>query len=347
MKKVKRITLAAKASKPKAPKKSPLKKAASKAGPKAASKPAKKPAPKKPVAKKPVAKKPAAKKPAPKAAKLKKTLVKAKKAAPVKKPAAKKSAGKSAKKEVAKAKPAAKQTKPAKSAKTAAAPSKPEKKSSVTQASKTVAPKVEPKRRGRPAKIVAGEEKGIKGEEGFMGEPDAEALAAVAAETEVKKPAKQPRRRRVRQPPRVPVTLRSRPAWAEAWTALAEAGFDAHTIPAVLRDASLMFIGLGELTPVNVESLFHFWEMAEVPAGIESTLEEAFLSQPQQADRKSSLEAFFKQALHDGTIQDTLILLGVARHFAEWADATKRLKVLHSPYASNPELYSLAREVVG
>ena len=114
----------------------------------------------------------------------------------------------------------------------------------------------------------------------------------------------------------------------------------------MLRDATLVFIGLGELTPKVTERLFRFRDVAEVPAGIESILEEAFLSQAPQADRKSSIEHFFKGAGGSESIEDALVLLEVARHLTEWKEANKRLKVLNSPHGTNADLFALAREVV-
>jgi hypothetical protein len=334
-----------------------------------ASKPVKKPATGKATLKKPAPKKPAKAAPAKKAAA--KPAKKAPAKAPVKKVAAK-AAPKKAAKPVKKA--PAKPAKPAKPAPKAAAPAKAAKPGKVAKPAKAeekkpakekkaaaekpaAAAKAEPKRRGRKPAVKAEE---AKQESAFDDEPNAEALAAAEAEAPevdedlevaepvvaVKKP-KQTRRRRTRQLPRVPPSLRTRPAWAEAWTALAESGLDAATIPAVLRDASLLFIGLGELSPQTTEALFHFWEVQEAPGGIESILEEAFLSQPPQAERKSTLESFFKEAIAKGSIQDALVLLGIARHVSDWRDAAKRLKSVQSPYAEDHDIFSHAREAVG
>lgn len=313
-----------------------------KAPAKAAKPPAKKVAAKKAPAKKAApAKKPAAKKPAPKKAAAK---------APAKKPAPKAPA-----KKVAAKKPAAKPAKPAKPAKVAkpakpAAPAKPVK---AAAPAKKAAPE-KPAKKGKAEEKVEkrGRKKGAKEEgeatpeAGFDGEPDAKALAAAEAEEVVKKP-KAPRRRRTRAVPRVPPALRTKPLWAEAWTALAESGLDNQTIPIVLRDASLVFIGLGELSPKTTEALFHFYQVPEAPGGIESILEEAFLAQPPQAERKATLEGFFKEALREGTLEDALQLLWVARRYSDWRDAQRSLKEHMSPYATNAEIFSHARDAVG
>lgn len=316
---------------------------AKKAAPKAAAKPAKKAAVSKVAAKKPVAKPAKAAKPAPKKAAPKKA------AAPLKKGPETKVAAKAAPKKPVKA--------PAKAKAKEEKPAKVSKKEKTAEAKAAPAAKAEGKRRGRAPKNAPAAEPGA--ESAFGDEPNEAALAAAEAEAPndeelaepveaavVKKP-KATRRRRTRQLPRVPVSLRTKPAWAEAWTALAEAGLDAHTIPAVLRDASLLFIGLGELSPQTTEALFHFWEVQDTPGGIESILEEAFLSQPPQAERKSTLESFFRDALGKGTIQDALVLLGVARHVSDWRDAARRLKLVGSPHAEDHDMFSHAREAVG
>lgn len=286
------------------------------------------------------AKKPAkAAKPAPKAKA--KPAVKAKapaKAKPAKaKPSAKVVAVKKATaKKPAKAAKAVKAAKPA--AKVANAPA-----AGKTKAKAPAQAEAPKGKRGRKPNVEAADLGDA--EAGMLGEPNAAALAAAEAEVK-KRAAKPPRRKRVRQLPKPPPTLRNRPAWAEAWTALAEAGMDSQTISKILRDASLIFIGLGELTPQVTESLFHFWEIAEVPAGISSILEEAFLSQPLQADRKSSIEAFFKQALAASGLEDALALIMIARIFTDWKTASKRMKALHSPHAANHELFNLAHDIV-
>ncbi len=172
-------------------------------------------------------------------------------------------------------------------------------------------------------------------------EPEAEPAAPK------RKARKTTRKRRSRQLPRVPDTLRAFPAWAEAWTALAEAGIEAHLIPAVLRDASLVFNGLNELTHKSVEALFHFWEVAETPAGIESILEEAFLSQAPQPERKQQLEAFFREVMSAGDVNDALAVLWTARHVPDWRHASRSLKATGSPFAENVQLFALARDIVG
>lgn len=154
------------------------------------------------------------------------------------------------------------------------------------------------------------------------------------------------RRRRSRHVPRVPPLLRALPQWAEAWTALAESGLDQNTILRILRDASLVFQGLGELTPQAAEAIFRFWEVPEVPAGIESILEEAFLAQPAQAERKSLIEAFFRPAVHDADIHNALVFLWTARHVPDWEMASQSLRATGSPLAERQDLFQVAREIV-
>ena len=297
-----------KSSKTVAAKKKPTKPAPKKAA-------AKKSAPKKVAAKKPAPKKPSAKKPAPKKAA-------AKKPAKVAKPA-----------------------KPGKPAKPAVKPAKPAAKAPAKKPAEAKKGKLEPELKGKRGR----KPKNAGAVTGDLDEPNAEALAAAEAEViheeAPKKP--KPRRRRSRQMPRVPVELRSKPAWAEAWTTLAETGSDIDTIKRILQYASRLFIGLGELSPKNTEELLRFFEVNEAPAGVESILEEAFLSQPPQAERKSALEAFFKDALKNGSIADALNVLILAGHQGDWREATKQLRVVGSPHSENAELYLLAREAVG
>jgi hypothetical protein len=139
--------------------------------------------------------------------------------------------------------------------------------------------------------------------------------------------------------------MRPMPAWAEAWAALSEAGINANLIPNVLRDASNIFVGLGELTAEAVDELFRFWEVPEVPAGIESTLEEAFLAQAPTPERKTQLEAFFRM-LNGANLQEALMMLYTARRVPDWKKASSALKALDSKLAGHPELFKLAREIV-
>lgn len=199
-------------------------------------------------------------------------------------------------------------------------------------------------KRGRPRKADQEAAAAKQAQQSADGPP----MELESKEAAPKKKAKRAgRKRRTRALPRVPDTIRAYPAWAEAWTALAETGLEAYIIPAVLRDASLIFNGLGELSSKSADQLAQFWEIKDAPAGIESILEEAFLAQPPQPERKQQIEAFFKEVMAKGDVHDALIFLWTARHVPDWAQASATLASTDSPFHDDGTLFAIAREIVG
>jgi hypothetical protein len=108
-----------------------------------------------------------------------------------------------------------------------------------------------------------------------------------------------------------------------------------------------VFIGLGEITTTTSDALLRFFDAPDVPSGIESTLEEAYLAQPPPPERKTLTEAFFKELLQFGDIDEALALLVLAQHNQDWKRVNNILKQQQNPLADHPELFLTARDIVG